>query len=333
MISKQDYIGYLIASQTNYTGTNYSDHCSGMSHNSVSRFLMNSRFTPRQLWEAVQDQLEDHQDAVVIVDDSVQSKKYSRFIEMVKKQYSGNEGGLVDGIGLVNFVHSAGNYKDFWPIDYRVYSPESDQKTKNDHFQEMFLSMVVGKTLKARTILFDSWYASWQNLKLVNTHQWTFFTTLKSNRLVSVSRETGYQHLEELLFDEKSLVEGMVVKLQKVPFKVKLFKLVAPDGHIDWVITNDLSHGMNAFVAENKNNNRWQVEEFHRGFKQLTGSEKCQCRKERSQRNHLACCYHAYVSLKIEAKKIGKTIYAMKKSLLQDYLVEQLYQPTIFAVV
>ena len=37
-------------------------------------------------------------------------------------------------------------------------------------------------------------------------------------------------------------------------------------------------------------NVRWQVEEFHRSFKQLTGSEKCQCRKARSQRNHLACC-------------------------------------------
>ena len=49
---------------------------------------------------------------------------------MVKKQYSGNEGGLVDGIGLVNFVHSGGNDDDFWSIDYRVYSPESDKKTK-----------------------------------------------------------------------------------------------------------------------------------------------------------------------------------------------------------
>ena len=32
---------------------------------------------------------------------------------------------------------------------------------------------------------------------------------------------------------------------------------------------------------------RWQVEAFHRSFKQLTGSEKCQCRKTESQRNHL----------------------------------------------
>ncbi len=34
------------------------------------------------------------------------------------------------------------------------------------------------------------------------------------------------------------------------------------------------------------------IEELHRGLKQLTGSEQCQCRAARAQRNHLACCYH-----------------------------------------
>ena len=33
---------------------------------------------------------------------------------------------------------------------------------------------------------------------------------------------------------------GVIVKLKKVPFKVKLFKLVAKNGDIDWLITNEL---------------------------------------------------------------------------------------------
>ena len=36
---------------------------------------------------------------------------------------------------------------------------------------------------------------------------------------------------------------------------------------------------------------RWQVEEFPRRFKQLTGAEKCQYRKATAQRNHLTYCY------------------------------------------
>src|SRR5437899_6584654 len=114
----------------------------------------------------------------------------------------------------------------------------------------MFMRLVTHKQLKARTILFDSWYGSVSNLKLIARHGWTFFTTLKSNRKVSLSRETGYQNLSELVFDELTLVKGLVVKLKEVPFMVKLFKIVAPNGNIDWVITNDLSHTVNLFVAE-----------------------------------------------------------------------------------
>ncbi|MEQ9441720.1 MAG: hypothetical protein RIG62_21955 [Cyclobacteriaceae bacterium] len=150
--------------------------------------------------------------------------------------------------------------------------------------------------------------------------------------MVSVNRETGYQHLAELAFDEQTWSYGITVKLKKIPFQVKLFKIVAPDGHIDWIITNDLDHTVNRFVAELKNDNRWQVEDFHRGFKQLTGSERCQCRKARAQRNHLACCYHAWVSLKVRAKQIGTTLYDVKHKQLSDYLVNQLYYPTILAL-
>ena len=202
---------------------------------------------------------------MIVADDSVQDKRYSKMIELVKRQYSGNEHGTVRGIGLVNFVHSSGNDGDFWPIDYRVFHPETDGKSKNDHFQEMFKRLVTNKNLKAKTMLFDSWYGSVDNLKLIHRAGWTFFTTLKSNRLVSLSRETGYQHLQELEFDDHSIVKGLIVKLKECPFTVKLFnraawRMVAPNGDIDWIITNDPDHSVNLFVAEIKNDNRWQVE-------------------------------------------------------------------------
>ena len=54
---------------------------------------------------------------------------------MVKRQYSGNARGIVKGIGIVNLVYAFGD--DYHPIDYRVYAPDADGKTKNDHFREM----------------------------------------------------------------------------------------------------------------------------------------------------------------------------------------------------
>ena len=54
--------------------------------------------------------------------------------------------------------------------------------------------------------------------------------------------------------------------------------------------------------------------------RQLTSSEKCQRRKARSQRNHLACCYHAWVSLKVHAKMACKKriIYRLFDSPIND---------------
>ncbi len=62
-------------------------------------------------------------------------------------------------------------------------------------------------------------------------------------------------------------------------------------------MTNDLAETVTAQVAEESSDVRWQVEELHRGLKQLTGTEQCQCRAARAQRNHQACSYHACVSL------------------------------------
>jgi hypothetical protein len=338
MISKKEYVEYLLSTPFNYTCTNLADHKPSLSHDVVSDFLRQERFTPAELFNLVHSHLEDDENSVILADDSVQDKRYSNFIELVKKQYSGNEHGLVKGINpavcfvCLNFVHSAGNEGDFFPIDYRIYHPETDGKTKNEHFQEMFLRLVTHKHLKAKTILFDSWYACVANLKLIHKHGWTFFTTLKSNRKVSVSKESGYQNLDALVFDEVALVKGVLVKLKEVPFMVKLFKMVAPDGDIKWVITNDLAESVNIFVAELKSDNRWQIEDFHRSFKQITGSEKCQCRKARSQRNHLACCYHAWISIKIKAKQVGKTIYQVRKELFSDYLIQELFNPRIQAL-
>lgn len=187
------------------------------------------------------------------------------------------------------------------------------------------------KQIQAKRILFDTWYASADNLKLVHRLGLIFFTTLKSNRMVSLSKEGGYIHLDEIEWSSDTLQNGLMVKLKEVPFKVRLFKVVATNGDIDWVITNSPDETLNTQDAHDASNVRWQVEELHRSLKQLTGTEKCQCRKGRSQRNHIACCYHAWLSLKVKAKELGKTLYQTKHDLLSDYLRAELKQPRIQA--
>ena len=145
------------------------------------------------------------------------SKNHSYKIEMVKRQYSGNAHGLVKGIGIVNLVHAYQG--DYHPMDFRVYDPDRDGKTKNDHFRDMLRQAFENKDIQAQTILFDCWYAASENLKFIHRLGKFFVTTLKENRLVSLGKEQGYIHLQQIEWTPEQLRDGITVKLKEVPFR------------------------------------------------------------------------------------------------------------------
>jgi hypothetical protein len=111
------YVEYLVSSPKNCTCTYLAEHLEDVSHDVVNDLLRQKRFMPREVWRLVKDRIDDSEDAFLIVDDSVHDKRYSRFIELVRAQYSGKEHRVVRGIGVVSLGHSAGKEGDFYPID------------------------------------------------------------------------------------------------------------------------------------------------------------------------------------------------------------------------
>ena len=107
---------------------------------------------------------------------------------------------------------------------------------------------------------------------------------------------------------------------------------MATNGDIEWVITNHLAAHLTREMVVEAVRVRWQVEEFHRSFKQLTGAEKCQCRRAQAQRNHLACCYLAWVSLRQFAQQTAQTLYQAHQQQWAPYLRQLLAQPLIPAL-
>jgi len=338
MFTKRQYVEYIIATFGTYTCTNLANHLEGdqaVSHDAINDFLRREKLTPRGLWDVAQKLISDGPSAYLLFDDSVQDKRYSTNMDLVYRQWSGAVHSVVNGIGVVNLVHSSGPDQEFYPIDYRIFDPKGDGKTKQDHFRDMLLLAINSKKLQARIILFDNWYASAENLKLIHRLGRYFITTVKSNRKVSISKEAGYVHLEELPWDATSYQYGMLVKLKELPFKVRLFVVASPTGGIDWVITNlpdDPQRPLTRADIQRMNDFRWHIEQFHREAKQLTGTERCQCRKARAQRNHLACCYFAWYAIKVHAQQLGLSLYKAKNSQWDDYLTEQLRQPSIPAI-
>jgi len=326
MMSKQQYIEYLLNTPVNYTCSNLAEHLDGVSHDAVSDFLQRGRVTANRLWELVEPLLNNTAAAYLIIDDSVQNKQYSAHIGLVQRQYSGAEHGLVRGIDIVNLVHYDG--QEAYPIDYRIYAPSVNGLTKNNLFAEMLMAAKLKKGIQARTILFDSWYSSVKNLKLVAFLNMLFIAPIKDNRLVSLSKAQGYIHVQDIDWTPDHLANGVSVKLKELPFRVRLFKIVATNGDIDWIITN-APDPITAQAIQDENAQRWPIEQFHRELKQLTGSEKCQCRMARSQRNHLGYCYLAWLSLKVRARQLGLSLYQVRHSIFDDFLTKALKKPPI----
>jgi hypothetical protein len=162
-ITKQRHVEYGISTPINYTCTHLADHLDDISHDAINDDLRREKHTAHTVWELAEPLINNSSEACLVVDDSVQDKSYAQEIEMVKRQYSGNAHGLVKGIGIVNLVHA--HQGDDHPLDFRVYAPVDDGKTKNDHFRDMLRQAFEEKGIQAQTILFDSGYAASENLR------------------------------------------------------------------------------------------------------------------------------------------------------------------------
>ena len=75
----------------------------------------------------------------------IADKDSSNAIEGVRRQYSGNAHSVIKGIGIVTCVYVNPDTKQFWAIDYRIFDPEVDGKSKLDHVNEMLNNIVYQK--------------------------------------------------------------------------------------------------------------------------------------------------------------------------------------------
>lgn len=334
IFTRLDYCLFLLVSQTNYTLTYYADHTTHLSHDSINRYLKKDKMSSRLVWEHVQGDIIQSPFGCIVFDDSVLDKNHSHSIDLVHRQYSGNAHGLIKGIGMVNCLYVNPESGQFWIIDYRIYERGGDGKTKLDHVREMLLSLVSAKSLSFNRVLFDSWYACKNLMLLIESLNKIYYCPLRSNRQVDDSGGvSNYQNVSDLKWDEWEKEHGKIIKIRQFPknHKVKLFRVVVSESRTDWVVTNDPAQ-YSTQATQEVCALRWKIEQFHREIKQVTGIEKCQCRKSRIQRNHIACAVLVWIRLTKLARETMTTIYQIKENLLSAYLREELRSPRISMV-
>ena len=210
----------------------------------------------------------------------------------------------------------------------------------------MLLNAVHHKQLPFQGVLMDTWYATKKVMLLIESLHKQYYCPLKNNRQVDDSSGLhSYQRIDSLEWNNEELDQGKTIKIKGFPkeHKVKLFRVeVSSRGHAfsgrptsvscpyrtDYVVTNDCTQ--NSTEATHLTCGfRWRIEQLHREGKQLTGWEKCQCRKARIQRNHIGCALLVWVRLKHLAIANNSTVYQLKNGLLDRYLIQQLENPSI----
>ena len=330
-ITRLDYCQFLLSSQINYTLTYFADHVDKWSHDMINRYLRGDRIPPRLVWENVQPDIVFSPQGYVVFDDTVVDKRHSYRIELVRRQYSGNAKRVIKGIGVVTCVYVNPEIDRFWIIDYRIYHPDGDGKSKLQHVQDMLRNVVYQKQLPFQAVLMDTWYAAkWLMLSIEKLEK-VYYCPIKDNRQTNESGEPGdYHRVDSLTWTPEQQAHGKCVHLKGFPkgHHLKLFRLLLSTKRTDYVVTNDLAQDSVEAVQE-ASGVRWKIEEFHRETKQVTGIEKCQCRKERIQRNHIGCAVLVWVRLKQLSYQTGQTLYKIKHNLLDEYMVQQLKNPTV----
>jgi Transposase DDE domain len=177
----------------------------------------------------------------------------------------------------------------------------------------------------------DTWYATRDLMLFIESLQKYYYCPRKDNRQVDDSGGMSpYRRVDALTWSTEALAHGQTIKRKGFPkdHKVRLCRVEVSTHRTAWVVTNDQTQDATEATQE-ACGFRWRIEQLHREGKQVTGLERCQCRKARSQRNHIGCAFLVWVRLKALAVQTGRTVYQLKHGLLDDYLIQQLKNPSL----
>lgn len=317
--SAEDYINFLIATPTSYScleaGRVQPEQEKRPAHDAFSRLLNRLEPDAEELWTEAETQVNKRR-GCLILDDSTLDKPYARKMALVTRHWSGKHRRVVQGINLISLLWTDG--ERYIPCDYRLYDKEQDGQSKNDHFRKM-VQTAHERGFAPEYVLFDSWYGSLDNLKLIRACGWQWFTQLKGNRTVNPDGKGQCALSDATISDTGTLVHLKGYGL------IKVFKIVAPDGDIEFWATNDLE--MNEFARLRLSETAFMIETYHRGIKQFCGVERSQARLNRTQRNHIGLSLRAFLRIECHAFYSGHSWFELKLGIVRKAVTEYLTAP------
>lgn len=312
------YSDYLLSSFSHVTATGLSAMTVGeVSHDRITRFLASEEMDSRALWRLVKPlarQVEDD-DAVLVIDDTIEEKPYTDESELVCWHYDHSKGRSVKGLNLISVLYQvsseAGDVSV--PVAFElvkksgwVFEAKKERwrrktlKTKNELYCGM-LSACQSNQLKFRYVLSDVWYSASENMDYIKRKlEKEFIMPLKSNRKVALSAEDRrrgvYERVAGLQLEPNTPWE---VYLEQVEFPLLLVKQIFrnEDGTqgVLYLVSSDVTLDYERLTTIYQR--RWKVEEYHKSLKSNASLAKSPTKTIRTQGNHVFASIWAFVKL------------------------------------
>jgi hypothetical protein len=338
------YTLYLLSEPLHVSCFRLSQILNDLSHDSINRFLLRERYSPRDLFDEVKGKLQ-LSGGTLSGDDTVLDKPYRdpQKTELVGYFWSGKHKRVVKGINLITLYYTDTDGVSV-PVNYRL-NDKQDGKTKHDYFREM-ISEVMEWGITPGMITADSWYASVGTLTHLKNGAWGFLFGIENNRLVQVDTQP-YQSIQSLDIPP----DGLIVQLKQVGL-VKVFRttfkqeyrhyilwLPAVLGHPEANQTDTEANirlrlaAITAAQFQQIHDQHWGIEQFHRAVKQVCNIEQFHVRNTQAIHTHIFSALRAFVQL--EFKRVKGEIrnwYELQRTLfnplIRDFIQDNLAKIT-----
>jgi len=321
------YTDYLLITPKYATATGLSSVTGNqISHDKITRLLSND-IDSSTLWNIVKPMIHEiqHADGVLIIDDSIEPKPFSKQNSLINWHYDHCSGRTVKGVNFVSSFYYSSKYEMGLPVGVEYVNktePYQDKKgrtrhrslkTKNEMMRDMIFH--ASNQIDFKYVLADSWFSSSENLRYISKDcQSNFVIAIKTNRLIALSKEK--KEKGEFISIKELELEGraMSVYLKQYEEPVLITKQVFKNGGgvtgTLYLITNDLNLNYDQITTIYEK--RWKVEEFFRSIKSNAGFAKSPTKKPKTQQAHFTASMIAFVKMERLKIRNNQNHYAMK---------------------
>ena len=326
------YTDYLLSTFGAATATGLSSMVDGdVSHDKVTRFLSNSVYGSKELWQKVKPTVRkvEREEGVLIFDDTIQEKYWTDESELMCWHYDHCSGRNVKGINLLNALYYSQGAaipvafelikKSIVFSDIQTRQQKRKSEVSKNALMRQMIETCCQNDLKFRFVLMDSWFSSEENFTFIRGKEKHFIAALKSNRLIALSeaerKNKQFTRVDELSFPEKGTLKGWI-KGYTDPVSLVRQVFTNKDGStgILYLICSDLNCDYDCITTTYKK--RWNVEVFHKSLKSNASLAKSPTKTVRTQSNHVFMAIFAAFKLECLSLKSKSNPFAICRKLL-----------------